>query len=91
MSREIPGFLKDFLAMRRDLHKKSIPPSTTLPTATGAPPAPKSKKQKSTSEVAQESMMGISVAKIIEDKPPKKDVIQYFQDQCDRLTKEKMK
>ena len=77
--------------MRRNLHKMSPAPSATLPMTTGAPAAPKSKKQMSTSQAANDAMMGISVAKIIEEKPPKKDVCQFFQNTCDRLTKEKMK
>lgn len=86
MSREIPPFLKDFLNMRRNLHKEAPPPQVT--SAVGDT---KKRKAKGTSDHRQDEMMGITVAKIIEEKPTKKEVMEYFQKECDRLTKDKMK
>lgn len=86
MSRDIPPFLKDFLNMRRNLHKEAPPPQVV--SAVGDP---KKRTAKGTSDHRQDEMMGITVAKIIEEKPPKKEVMEYFQRECDRLTKDKMK
>ena len=84
MSREIPPFLKDFLMMRQQLHKnQSTTPTVVTPST--------AKKAKSTGAQKIDDMMEISVAKIIEEKPPKKEVMGYFQKQCDKMTKEKMK
>jgi hypothetical protein len=84
MGREIPPFLKDFLSMRQQLHKNQ----SVVPTVSAPIPA---KKGKGTADQSIDDLMGLSVAKIIEEKPPKKEVMGYFQKQCDRLTKEKMK
>ena len=81
--------LKDFLDMRRALHKTGAPPpvSSAIQTAekkTG-------KKLGKTKEAASEELFGMSVAKIIEEKPNKKEICEYFQKECDKLTAEKMK
>lgn len=85
MAREVPGFLKDFLAMRKALPKVAPPP----PPAT-APALAKPKKTRGTKDSLAGDLTEASVAKIIEDKPPKKEVMDYFQKECDRLTAEKI-
>jgi hypothetical protein len=89
MGREIPGFLKDFLQMRKNLHKETPPQIVSAVAGDGN--AKKTRAPKSTSDGRITDMMEISVAKIIEDKPPKKEVMAYFQKECDRMTNEKMK
>ncbi len=89
MGREIPPFLKDFLAMRQNLHKQA---PAQITSALPSPSAPKkTRTAKSTSDGHITDMMEISVAKIIEEKLPKKEVMGYFQKMCDRLTADKMK
>lgn len=85
MPKEIGGFLKDFMTMRKNLHQQR----PEIVNALG--PIPAVKKTKGTSDAVVENLMEISLAKIIEDKPKKKDVKEYFQKVCDRLTTEKMK
>ena len=89
MPRDIPSFLKDFMMMRQGLHKSAPPPivSATPASSTGK----KTRASKGTSDGVVGDLMEMSVAKIIESKPPKKDVKAYFQKVCDRLTAEKMK
>lgn len=87
MPREISPFLKDFLAMRQNLHKQA----TQMAAPIVANAVPIGKKVKSTKEQTMDDMMGGSIARIIEEKPPKKEVMDYFQTQCDKMTKEKMK
>jgi hypothetical protein len=86
MSRDIPPFLKDFMNMRRNLHKEAPPPQVVSVKADG-----KKRTAKGTSDHRADELTGITVAKIIEEKPPKEEVKQYFQKECDRMTKEKMK
>ena len=83
MAREVPAFLKDFLAMRKSL------PKIANPTPVQQAAAPKTKK-KSTSQGTLDQLGEMSIAKIIEDKPPKKVVLEYIQKECDRLTAEKL-
>ena len=91
MSREMPAFLKDFLNMRKSLHVTQNASLVSSTPSLKAPIRPKKVGTKSTSEGQQDELFGISVAKIIEDKPPKKEVMAFFQQECDRLTAEKMK
>jgi hypothetical protein len=89
MPKDIPAFLKDFMAMRQGLHKTVSAPivSATPASTTGQ----KTRSAKGTADGTLGDLLEISVAKIIEDKPPKKDVKAYFQKVCDRLTAQKMK
>jgi hypothetical protein len=89
MGREIPSFLKDFLQMRQNLHKQA--PPQIVSAIGGGGEGKKTRTPKSTSDGHSTDMMEISVAKIIEEKPPKKEVMAYFQKECDRMTNEKMK
>jgi hypothetical protein len=86
MVREVSGFLKDFMDMRKNLHK-AAPPQIVSAVA----PEKKVRASKGTADGVREELQGITVAKIIEEKPPKKEVMAYFQKECDRLTAEKMK
>jgi len=85
----IPSFLKDFLDMRKSLHKSAPAPivSATPASTTGK----KTRASKGTSDGTLGDLQEMSVAKIIEEKPPKKEVKAYFQKMCDKLTAEKMK
>lgn len=71
--------------MRKNLHK-SAPPTTVKENVkkTG-------KNLGKTKEAILNEEFGITVAKIIEEKPSKKIVCEYFQKEADNLTKEKMK
>lgn len=84
MPGEIPPFLRDFIAMRKNLHKAPEPnaPVGSLPR--------KGAKKGGTTEATQQELSEISVAKIVEEKPPAKELGKYFQSMCDRLTKQKM-
>jgi hypothetical protein len=74
-------FLRQFLEMR-----KAIAPS---PMATArVEPAPKSKRAKKGSSV--QKVMDGGIQHIIENKPGRKEVEEYFQKSCDELTSEKM-
>jgi hypothetical protein len=91
MPNNISGFLKDFMEMRKALHK-----SAPQPIVSGlANPATGAKKQTRASKGTSDATLGdlheMTVAKIIETKPSKKDVKAYFQKVCDKLTAEKMK
>jgi hypothetical protein len=90
MPREIPGFLKDFMEMRRNLHKQTETPQIVSAVAANGVPK-KTRASKGTADATREDLQAISVATIIEEKPPKKDVMDYFKRECDRLTAEKMK
>ena len=80
------GILKDFLAMRRNLHKESQSTAATIAAAkeTG-------KRNTATKTPQQNEMVDVTLATIIEDKPKKSVVCEYFQKMADRLTQEKMK
>jgi hypothetical protein len=79
------GFLKDFLEMRKSLHK-ALPPASVAKDNKA-----KNKKGGQTSDGVVGDLMGVTVAGIIEKKLGKKDVSEYFQRMADRLTTEKMK
>ena len=81
MPPQLNGLLKDFLEMRKSLHKEETKP---------VPAVKKGGKKGATAMAISEEMTEGSLAKIIEDKPSKKDVCQYFQKLADRLTAEKM-
>ena len=78
-------FLRKFLEMRKQ-HKAS-PAQAPEPTSTKG----KMKSRGKTAAPLEGEMAGVTVAKIIEDKPGKKTVCEYFQQLADRLTTEKMK
>lgn len=83
MSNNLNGILKDFLEMRKGLHKNGPPPAANQPI--------KGKHVTKTKEAIKSDMLAPSLTKIIEDKPAKKEVLDYFQKEADRLTAEKMK
>lgn len=75
-------FLKQFIEMR-----KAIAPSGAV--AARVDPTPTSKRAKKTSSVQKITEGGLQ--HIIENKPPRKEVEEYFQKACDELTADKMK
>ena len=85
VQQQVNQVLRDFLEMRKNLHKSD--PAALV----------KDNKKKTgkaggkTSEAILNEEFGITVAKIIEEKPSKKIVCEYFQKEADKLTKEKMK
>lgn len=82
----VNGILKEFLDMRRNLHKANQTTEATLKSAreTG-------KRNTATKTPQTNEMVDTSLATIIEDKPKKAVVCEYFQKMADRLTKDKMK
>lgn len=76
--------------MRKSLHKTAPPAQITSAVASNGSPK-KTRASKGTADAKREDFQGMSVATIIEEKPPKKEVLEYFQKECDRLTAEKMK
>ena len=74
------SFLNDFISMRKGLAKpnevKGMKPKT-----------PSQKKMMSPAQEVEES----SITRIIETKPPRKEVLQYLQRRANDLTLEKMK
>jgi hypothetical protein len=77
------SILKDFLEMRKGLHKNGPPAPANQPI--------KGKQLTKTKEGIKSDMLAPTLTKIIEDKPAKKEVLDYFQKEADRLTAEKMK
>lgn len=91
MPNNIPAFLKDFMDMRRTLHKSAPAPIVSAVPNPETGVKKKTRASKGTSDGTLGDLMEMSVAKIIEDKPGKKEVKAYFQKVCDKLTAEKMK
>ena len=87
--RELPTFLRDFIAMRQQLHKTQGL-AQTQPLVGHLPVAKPGAASKGTSLGIKDDLSEMSVAKIVEEKPPAKELIGYFQKMCDRLTQQKM-
>ena len=84
MSGRTNEFLKAFIEMRQSIVPSG--PAAQNPSASKALPASqKAKKTRVRQQYSDEGIQGI-----IEHKPPKKDVMDYFQDLCNKLTAEKM-
>ena len=66
-------FLKQFLNMRKNLHKEEVNGATH-------------KGQKGKQPMADPS--GITMAHIIENKPSDKEVIEYFKARCEALSQD---
>lgn len=84
----VNGFLKDFIQMR-----KGLVPSGTAGDVRLVDPGPSGKKGKKApptrpTELKDDGKM--TVAKIIEEKPKVREVIQYLQDRCNDFTMQKM-
>jgi hypothetical protein len=77
------GFLKDFMQMRKSLNQSQTPQP-----AASSPPVKGKKEKKITKE---QKVIGGGYQHIVENKPPRKDVIFYLQDRANELTVEKMK
>jgi hypothetical protein len=80
------GILKEFLDMRRNIHKQH---QTTAAATESAKQT--GKRNTATKTPLIDELTEISLATIIEDKPKKAVVCEYFQKMADRLTREKMK
>lgn len=76
------GFLKEFLDIRKNLHKSEPSVKETRG---------KMRNQKVMPTADNETPIEITLARIIEEKPKKKEVEEFLQKECDKLTKEKMK
>jgi hypothetical protein len=81
------AFLRDFIQMRKSLVPSGVAGDTKLVTS-ALPNGKKSKKKTTAPELGDDGKM--TVAKIIEDKPKNRDVIQFLQDRCNELTIAKM-
>jgi hypothetical protein len=83
---QMNGVLKDFLDMRRNLHKSSSEPTAAVKDA---------RKKQLAAKTAPTADNGtppeITLARIIEDKPKRKEVEAFLQTECDKMTKDKMK
>lgn len=79
------GFLKEFIEMRKQL-SKSLPQASVA-----SDNKAKNKKGGQTSDAMTGELTGLTLATIIEKKPGKKDVSEYFQRMGDALTQQKMK
>jgi len=82
----------EFVKMRKGLHQ-STPPAPIVPAAAGKVSlVPTSQGARGQVAVkAPEPVMenDITYKKIIEDKPPKSEVLQYFRDRIEELSQEK--
>lgn len=87
MPKEVASFLKEFMDMRKSL-PKAPPLVTTAVSATGKDK--KTKKASGTKEGGLSLLQEGSLMRIIEEKPPKGEVKEYFQKMCDVLTAQKM-
>ena len=74
------SFLNDFISMRKGLAKPLV--QNTL-----KPKTPSQKKLMSPAQDVEES----TLTRIIETKPPRKELLQYLQKRANELTVEKMK
>jgi hypothetical protein len=76
------GFLKEFLDIRRNMHKSE---------PTVKEKRDKMRNQKVAPTADNDMAIETTLARIIEEKPKKKEVEMFLQKECDKLTKEKMK
>lgn len=82
------AFLKEFIQMRKSLVPSGVAGDMKLVTS-AVSNTPKTKKHATTApELKEDGKM--TVAKIIEDKPKPREVIQYLQDRCNDCTVAKM-
>lgn len=82
----INSVLKDFMDMRKNLHK-----DTTQPMTKKEERAKALKGKTNPSVLSTDTPIEITLARIIEAKPKRKEVETFLQAECDKLTKEKMK
>ena len=83
------AFLKDFIEMRKSITPNTLP-NLVSPNVKDTKNGVKVKKQKPPVTQNQETSES-TLAKIIEEKPPKKNVIAYLQTFANELTIQKMK
>ena len=84
---QLNGVLKDFLEMRRALHKSA--PEASSHAVKDARKKHQTAKTMPTAD--NETPPEITLARIIEEKPKRKEVEAFFQAECDKMTKDKMK
>lgn len=84
------GFLKDFMEMRKALVPANHPGRSGVVDPLPKNPSDKGKKKKQQPSFTQQTEGEVTMAKIIEDKPPKNDVIRYLQHLANELTTKKM-
>jgi len=83
----VNAFLKDFISMRKALVPSGVAGGMKLIDPT--PTKGKGKKKVTTAqELVDEGKM--TVAKIIEEKPKARPVLEFLQDRCNQLTTMKM-
>lgn len=81
------AFLKEFMAMRKTLAPSGMAGDMTL-----TPQASKGKGKGKVKATGSDpiKMDGITLAKIIEEKPKPKEIVKFLQDRCNELTIKKM-
>jgi len=81
-------FLMDFMKMRKNLNAAPtiVPPTAPTATATSTKTALVPTGVKTEKPVMEDD---ITYRKIIEDKPPKSEVLQYFRNRIEELKAEK--
>jgi hypothetical protein len=79
------AFLKEFMAMRKTLAPSGVAGDTKL-----VPQAGKGKGKGKATGSDPIKMDGITLAKIIEEKPKPKEIVKFLQDRCNELTIKKM-
>jgi len=87
-------FLHDFMRRQASLIQSAIPEEKSSAPPAEAKAAPKKKKSKYGTADGKHPFGGDDMesrlATIIQEKPPKKDVIDYFRDRISELTAENM-
>lgn len=77
MPNELPAFLQDFVKHRQHIVKNA--------------PTPTQLKQASLQPASKTSDLELGIKGIIDKKPPRKVLDDFFQKKCDELTATKMK
>ena len=77
MPTELPAFLQDFVKHRQHIVKNG--------------PTPTQMKQASLQPASKQADLELGIKGIIDKKPPRKVLDEFFQKKCDELTASKMK
>jgi hypothetical protein len=84
----VNAFLKDFIDMRKGLVPSGVSGTVQLVDPLKKDTKKGKKKPTTALELADEGKM--TVAKIVEEKPKHRPVLEFIQDRCNDLTKAKM-